>query len=484
MQNATRLGMSLGQLLSGAMDGTARQKGELDGQNMLYKKAMTEKAMLEAQKTQQEMDLGSDDGLAKSLLAGIGANSEDGLNDFRANMAGTYHPPVRPLAFNDGGTQLPAPEYVSKFPELQQKFSTLKQMLALGDKNISNMPKSIQGDQRNAITANLANATPQEAAVIGQRTAAIEGNINPIEMQKAALLYGLSNGDNGIDKQNAMLLSQGKSQFSNMGSDGTFNQLTGESTINPMAKQSDEKWQYDTGRGLRVNPATGVAEPIMYNGEQIKPKNDREIKLEKGEVEMPDGSIRAVEGSNLYIKQSGQHGKEIENLKGLEQSTSNAIKKIDSILSTENEGAFNSNFGGYNALLTNKLPGAQDVKKNIEALKSDLKMAGLNTIRAGGSIGAMTEKEWPIVEGMIANISPELSETEAKDQLLKIKSYLQTIESNANSTYEEVWGNTQYYKPRGAKYTPKGNSAYVETRTLPDGRKIGLKADGTKEFIK
>lgn len=232
MQFNTQLGMSLGQLLTSGLGNDAFNKGQKDGADIAYKRAAADKLRAETDAERASIALQSDDGLANSLLAGIGANSEDGMRDFKANMAGTYQPPVKPLAFTDGGTQLPPPEYVSKFPELQQKFSTLKQMLALGDKNISNLPKAIQGDQRNAITANLSNATPQEAAVIGQRTSAIEGNVNPLEMQKAAILYGLVNGNNSLDNQNALLLSQGKTRFDNTGDVGTMDLLTGLQKLN------------------------------------------------------------------------------------------------------------------------------------------------------------------------------------------------------------------------------------------------------------
>lgn len=238
MQSATRLGMSLGQMLAGALDNSAYQKGAFDAEkhksDMMYRKALTEKAMLEADKARQEMSLSSDDGLASTLLAGIGANSEDGMRDFKATMAGNYQPPTKPLAFVDGGTPMPPPEYVNKFPELQQRYAALKQMLALGDKNFANLSKGMQGDQRNALTKDLATMTPQEAATTGLKVSALEGNVNPLEMQKTALLYGLTNGDNSIDAQNAMLLANGKTRYDNMGGQGTFDLLTGLSKLNEL----------------------------------------------------------------------------------------------------------------------------------------------------------------------------------------------------------------------------------------------------------
>lgn len=241
MQFRTNLGMSLGQMLSSGVSNNAFTQGQQAGADIQYRKAATEKMNLEADQLRAEQNMRSDDGLMSALLAGIGADGEDGIRDFKASVAGNYQPPVKPLAFNDGGTELPAPAYVSKFPELQQKYSGLKQMLALGDKNITNLPKMIQGDQRNAITSNLATASPQEAAVIGQRTAALEGNVNPLEMQKAAILYGLVNGQNSLDNQNALLLSQGKTRFDNTGDVGTMDLLTGLQKLNLIGTTAAEE---------------------------------------------------------------------------------------------------------------------------------------------------------------------------------------------------------------------------------------------------
>lgn len=239
MQFRTNLGMSIGQMLAaGAGGNNSFSQGRRDGAEIQYRQAASRKLLADAADQEFQNNARSDDGIARTLLAGIGADSEDGLRDFKATLAGNYQPPTRPLAFTDGGTQMPAPDYVSRFPEAQQKYSTLKQMIALGDKNISNLPKSIQGDQRNAITANLGTATPQEAAVIGQRTAALEGNVNPLEMQKAAILYGLVNGQNSLDNQNALLLSQGKTRYDNTGDVGTMDLLTGLQKLNIIGKSA------------------------------------------------------------------------------------------------------------------------------------------------------------------------------------------------------------------------------------------------------
>ena len=217
-------------------------------------------------------------------------------------------------------------------------------------------------------------------------------------------------------------------------------------------------------------------------------------KLEKGERWNPtEQRIEAVPGSKLYVAQSDKHGKDFQALQGVDTKVNSAINKIDYILSDENKSGFKYNFGGYTERLAGQyLPGkATDIRKNIDSLKSDLKAAGLELMRSGGSIGQITEREWPIIEGMIGALSPEMSEDEARLQFGKIKTYMDRIRTNAREAYDTEWGGSQYHKggkkPAAASNAPasgapartnskgwllhtdaKGNQAYVS----PDGKSI------------
>jgi hypothetical protein len=171
-------------------------------------------------------------------------------------------------------------------------------------------------------------------------------------------------------------------------------------------------------------------------------------KLKQGERWNKElGRVEAVPGSDIFVKQSAAHGKDFQALQGVDTKVNSALGKIDYILSDENKSGFDANFGGYNAYVAGRLPGkATDVRKNIDSLKSDLKATGLELMRAGGSIGQITEREWPIIEGMIGALSPEMSEDEARRQFTKIKSYMENIRKNAREAYDTEWGDTQYHK--------------------------------------
>jgi len=241
MQTRTNLGMSLGEALATAFGGTDayKQKGVMDGQRSNALEASARKDNAEADLKNQQREYGTDDNLIKGLLAGIGANSDNGLRDFNASMSGTYKPPTKPLAFEDGGTALPPPEYVAQFPELQKKYAGLKQMLALGDKNLEHLSGSIQGDQRNAITAKL---TPENANTIALATNAIDGK-DPTKIAEANLINKLANGEDNpqLDLANALLLAQGKTRYDNTGNVGTMDLLTGLQKLNSIGTSETTK---------------------------------------------------------------------------------------------------------------------------------------------------------------------------------------------------------------------------------------------------
>lgn len=460
MQNRTNLGMSIGQMLSSASGGgNSYLQGQQAGADMAYRKAATDKMLAEADAERAGIAARSDDTLKKTLLAGIGADSEDGLRDLDASLSGNYKPPTQPLAFIDGGKELPAPEYVSKFPELQNRYSTLKQMLALGDKDITHLPKTIQGDQRNRVTAGLETATPQEAAAIGMRASALEGNVNPLEMQKAAILYGLVNGNNGLDNQNALLLSQGKTRYDNMGDVGAIDLLTGNQDLNLIGttradENSGKANQANTAADLNTakidqtvaatnlnNANTGLIEAKTAN-EKLKPtpnsKNSKgnaalptpALKMQQEELEaigtvsgtnadlnaiksqIENGTLKLgtftnfLSGAKNYLAQSDETSQAFATLRATLEKARNASLILNKGVQTDGDAQ-----RAWNELITN-LNDPDVVKKrlgeivgyNERAVK--LRKAKVNNLRSNYGAGPMDFSEFDGLNSAIKSKSP------------------------------------------------------------------------------
>lgn len=191
-------------------------------------------------------------------------------------------------------------------------------------------------------------------------------------------------------------------------------------------------------------------------------------KLKQGERWNPEKQrVEAVEGSDIYIKQSGTHNKDYTALNAINNQRDLAVEKLDALLKEENKEAFSNLFGGYSAYATRELSGkTADLRSDLESLKNNLKAAGKKIIAGAGpgAIGQITEREWPILEGMIAELRPTMTEQGARDKLEEIKVFLNNLSQQAADEYQTNWGETQYYK------TPKSGAPATPT---PSGGGVG-----------
>jgi hypothetical protein len=213
---------------------------------------------------------------------------------------------------------------------------------------------------------------------------------------------------------------------------------------------------FDKSQGKFLEPPT----PEEVN--KLKPN------LEKGERWNDEtGQVEATPGSKLYITQNREQGKDLQTARSANTKGKDSLAKIDEILAPENTGAFAGNFGGYNAYATRMLPGENsDLRKKLDSFKSNMKAIGLELMRSGGSIGQMTEREWPIVEQMLGAIDPVLGEDEARTVLQQVRARIANIVADANAMYDANWSETQYYKPeltgRAKNETPAGGGADID----------------------
>ena len=174
---------------------------------------------------------------------------------------------------------------------------------------------------------------------------------------------------------------------------------------------------------------------------------------QKGEVWNPEaGRYDVVPGTKLYRESSAKHAADYKAKTAVQDRVAESLAKINYVLSEENEDGFGWNFGGYSeAYVGQYVPGqAQDVKNTIESLKADITQAGLELMRAGGSIGAITEREWPLLEKQIAAVTPYVSEKRARELLENVAQRLKNIQTRATEAYDNQWGETQFYTPSEA----------------------------------
>jgi hypothetical protein len=169
--------------------------------------------------------------------------------------------------------------------------------------------------------------------------------------------------------------------------------------------------------------------------------------------------VDLVPGSELYNKTASKHTKDYAAANSFATKSDDAIKKIDTILDPANKEGFESNFGGYNAYATRLMSGnTAKVRREIDSLQNALKVAGLDQIRQGGSIGAITQAEWPILQQMVAALTPDLNEEDARIKLQDIRAKFESIKADARDSYATTWDRTQFYKTKPGAASDKSGS--------------------------
>lgn len=178
------------------------------------------------------------------------------------------------------------------------------------------------------------------------------------------------------------------------------------------------------------------------------------VRLAQGEVWNKEaGRVDAVPGSAAYIRRSQEHAGDVTALNAVKEKTDEAIVNITKMLSDENKEGFQANFGGMGTTVTSRMAGKpKDFKGMLDTFKSNMKSAGLEMMRSGGSIGAMTEKEWPIVEAEMASLDGWMTEENARNVMRNVAARLARIKKSSENVYDMTWGETQFH-PKNKKST-------------------------------
>lgn len=219
---------------------------------------------------------------------------------------------------------------------------------------------------------------------------------------------------------------------------------------------------FDTEQAAAAAAAAGQPKPMTeYEAERIRldrEKAEREaaamgpggVKLGPGERMTPEGTVELIPGTKAYNTASKAHASDKKDASIVADKIEAAKDKLNYILDPKNKDGFEYNFGGYYAAYVGQnmpVEAAQNMYAKLESLKADLKGAGLEQLRAGGSIGQITEAEWPIIEKQIDSITPYMGEKAARETLQAIQRRLDNIAERATEAYDMQWGDTQFYSP-------------------------------------
>lgn len=327
MQNNTRLGLSLGQLLGDAFlggDAEYRQKGVLDGMkanallaNNELARARRDEVLADTAIKRRQLDLdpyeiaagqlGIDGSLAKQLkqyhLSGDYGNGSietpNMMPDGTRNLANSYRSEfIKPDGWDDGLAK-----------RYGQAASAVKYAASMGDKNPENYVKAINETNQGDF---LRGDTQQEVMDRAYRQAAVSGKAGDI--QKAQYADRIATG--GLDPQafnglvQSLTLLNGD-QLYNFSKDGVGNNVTGAYTPNPNSE--GPKLQYDAKRGMLIDPRSGTAKPVtMPNGQPLPTKAQAEKPLPVQAMRLQDENLDAISSVSGINADLGSFVKQID----------------------------------------------------------------------------------------------------------------------------------------------------------------------------
>lgn len=219
--------------------------------------------------------------------------------------------------------------------------------------------------------------------------------------------------------------------------------------------EATDKLEGETQSKIRQLAITAESKRALGPDRRLKP--GERWNAEKGVIE-------AIEGSDLFKKQKATFTEDYKAANSTIDQTEEGLRKLESIIDPKRADAFGYNFGGYAEYAGQFLPGgASDMRKDIESFKSVMKNTGLSLIRMGGSIGQITEREWPIIEKLIASIDPVISEEKARETFEEIKARFQRLIERTRDGYETEYGDSQFYKPLKAAGVGSDSGSDLDT---------------------
>lgn len=380
MQARTNLGMSLGQMLTGAFDPTMRMQGMRDAaavaqaqSNIEFNnlRAETERGQADVLKRQLQLDPDTlalqDMGITGPLAGMLKQFAKTGdygngtmsvpnyMPDGTMNLANSsYEQPIKPTGWDDNL----AKNYLKRRAAFDYGIS-------MGEKNPQNIQKSIGEGMDNNFVAGAGDDPLQ----YGVRKAAVGGK--PEDVQTVQLLQKIA--ERGGSQQEleaaarALILGKGKDLY-DFSKDGVGNNVTGGYTENPgpFDGGGDEKnWVYDTGRGVLVNKVTGQAKAPTLNGKPIPQPPKKTIDLSgtaQKELFEADDMAQAAQNTIDMLKTAqilnkkafsgfgassrAWADKAIPNWLGGDEERAAATVELDNIMQTQALEALKSTFGG------------------------------------------------------------------------------------------------------------------------------------------
>jgi hypothetical protein len=439
MANRTNLGMMLGEILAGSTNQNNLQRGYLDGMRGL--------------------EAGSQIELNKARLGDVNADAD--IKRQRLN----YMTPeaIKRQAMQSLGLGEADEVPQDRMPDVYRSQASIENAIANENKSFD-LAKQLSQIQKNNITANI---TPDNALDIATQVGALDGKM--LDIMKNEMTKGIVKDGRPNANERGLMYSQGKSEFSNLGSDGTFNQITGASTINPQAiKPTETKPQWDSARGVFVSPDGGVIQPKLPDGSNL-PSKEASKPLPATALKMQNEGLDKLTVARNIEKDLNEFGKLIDDGKLDFGIVSNLMNKAKNNLGMSDEES--RNLASFQA--------------TMEKLRND--SLRLNT---GVQTEGDAQRAW---NELFTNINDPKLVRDRLNEIVSInrraadlqKLNIDNIRANYNAEpldYSQYEGMPTFKGESPTKTGGATSKQVKRTGRTKDGRRVVEYTDGTREF--
>jgi hypothetical protein len=166
-------------------------------------------------------------------------------------------------------------------------------------------------------------------------------------------------------------------------------------------------------------------------------------------VKLLDGKTLIVSqpppGSEAFMKENKEHAGVVSTFGANVNSMDRLVQTMNRLV---NRKDFNLVFGSEDSATLNYMTyltriGATDAINDLETIQDSMKTLGLAEIRKSGTPGAITEKEWPILQNQIAAIGPRTN----AEEVIRIFNRVAEVSNDAIKNQQDAYGSVWQYRP-------------------------------------
>jgi hypothetical protein len=348
--------------------------------------------------------------------------------------------------------------------------------IGMGEKDPNNIQKAIGTGNDNRFVSG-AGDDPLNYAI---RKAGVDGK--PEDVQKVQLLAQYINKGTSEEDLNriarGLLLGGGKDLY-NFSKDGVGNVITGDYKANPVVADPSKKANnrvYDKDRGVVVDTATGeVVTPNYAPGSDVAPKINPATNKPYSTKPLPTPALKLQQEELETIGTVAGTNADLDTILGQVKNGGLDLGYFSNMMNDAR------NFAGMS---TEESQNFQTLKSTLERVRNDSLRLNKGVQTDGDAQRAWNElltnlNDKGVVEARLKDIigynkrAVEIRKKKVKN--LRLNYNVEPMDFSEWDSADSALGN--------ASTGEGGDSVYVETRTLPDGRVLGKKQDGSVEII-